>query len=205
MKDAAAIAGLNILRIINEPTAAAVAYKIPERDDNRETKFLVFDVGGGTLVASILAQEDGVLEVLSDASDQHLGGEDFSTRLLEHLVSKFEAKHPGVVHKGDVRKNAKAMGTLRKEVEIAKRALSTETSTRVEIKGFRGGKDLKEVVTRAEFEEMNADLFERMKKPIKHAIQHAMLKKEDIDEVLVFLLIVSPSVSLTLFCFTRSF
>jgi Hsp70 protein len=182
MKDAGALAGLNVLRIINEPTAAAIAYKVPERGD-RETRLLVLDLGGGTFDVTVLAQEDGVFEVLSNTSDRHLGGEDFNNRLLDHLLPTFEAKHPVRVREVEIQKDAKAMGELRKAVEIAKRALSNEMSTTVEIKGVHGGEDLREVITRVEFEELNADLFERIKKPIEQAIEEAGLRTEDIDEV----------------------
>jgi endoplasmic reticulum chaperone BiP len=191
MKNAGAIAGLNILRIINEPTAAAITYKIPERSD-RETRLPALDLGGGTFDVSILLQEDGVFEVLSNTSDRHLGGEDFSSRLLDHLLTSFEAKHPGRALKEEVRKDAKAMGTLRKAVDLAKRALSKEMSTKVEIAGFYGGEDLSESVTRIDFEQMSADLLERIAPPIERALEDANLKKEDIDEVLfVFLLIIA--------------
>jgi molecular chaperone DnaK (HSP70) len=145
-----------------------------------------------------MAQEDGIFEVLSTSSDRHLGGQDFSSRLLDHLLSMFEAKPPGKVVKAEVQKDARAMGALRKAVEVAKKALSTEMSTQVEIERFHGGEDLRQVVTRVEFEELNADLFERITRPIGRALEDAKLKQEDIDEVLAHhcLSIDDPDVSL---------
>ncbi|KAH6896280.1 heat shock protein [Coprinopsis sp. MPI-PUGE-AT-0042] len=183
-KDAGAIAGLEILRVVNEPTAAAIAYGIQEKDEG-ETKFLVFDLGGGTLDVSVLAVEDGVFEILSTAGDTQLGGEDFDNRVVDHLVSMYEAKHPGDVQGGEVKKNARAMNQLKKAVEDAKKLLSTEMSTKVEIDSFYGGEDLVEVLTRAKFEELNADLFKKTMKPIEQAMKEAGVEKGDIDEIIL--------------------
>jgi endoplasmic reticulum chaperone BiP len=199
MKDTCAVSGFNILRIVNEPTAAAIAYKVPERGD-RETILLGLDLGGGTLDFAVLTQEDGIFEVLSNSSDRHVrvGGQDFSSRFLGHLLSTFEAKHPREFVKGEVQKDAGAISALRKAVEVAKRALSTEMSTQVETERFHGGEDLREVVTRLEFEGLNGDLLERMTTLIKSVLEGANLKMEDIDEVLAHhcLSIPDPDVSL---------
>ncbi|KAH6914199.1 heat shock protein [Coprinopsis sp. MPI-PUGE-AT-0042] len=183
-KDAGTIAGLNVVRVINEPTAAAIAYGIKGKDEG-ETKFLVYDLGGGTFDVSILAMEDQVFEVLSTAGDTHLGGEDFDNRVMDHLVSTYEAKHSGTVRKGEVKKDARAMGKLKKAAENAKRVLSTQMSTKIEIDSFYGGKDLVEVLTRAKFEELNADLFKKTMKPVERAMEDAGLKKGDIDEIVL--------------------
>jgi heat shock protein 5 len=181
-KDAGTIAGLNVVRVLNEPTAAAIAYGLDEKAPaDRETKVLVYDLGGGTFDVSILAIEDRVFEVLSTSGDTHLGGEDFDNRVIEWLVKNYEKKHD--LEKGTISKNQRAMGKLKKAVENAKRTLSSQQSTRIEIEGFEGGRDLSEVLTRAKFEELNLDLFKRTMKPVEQALKDADLKKSDIDEV----------------------
>ena len=177
-KDAGTIAGLTILRVVNEPTAAALAYGLDKKRDG-ETKVLVYDLGGGTFDVSIVAIEDGVFEILSTAGDTHLGGEDFDNRVIEHLLSLYEKRHPG----SGVRANEKAVGKLKKAVESGKRVLSTQQSARIEIEGFDKGRDLVEVLTRAKFEELNADLFKKTMKPVEQALKDASLKREEIDEV----------------------
>ncbi|AGO11298.1 AaceriACR038Wp [[Ashbya] aceris (nom. inval.)] len=177
-KDAGAIAGLNILRIVNEPTAAAIAYGLDKTED--EHQIIVYDLGGGTFDVSLLSIENGVFEVQATAGDTHLGGEDFDYKLVRHFLKLFKKKH-GV----DVSSNAKAMAKLKREAEKAKRALSSQMSTRVEIDSFVDGIDFSETLTRAKFEELNLELFKRTLKPVEKVMQDAGLKKDDIDDIVL--------------------
>ncbi|KAJ2931321.1 hypothetical protein H1R20_g5861, partial [Candolleomyces eurysporus] len=182
-KDAGTIAGLTILRVINEPTAAALAYGLDIKKD--ESKILVYDLGGGTFDVSVLAIEDRVFEVLSTSGDTHLGGEDFDNRVIDWIVKNYEKKHE--LKAGTVSGNQRAMGKLKKAVENAKRSLSAQQSARIEIESFESGRDLTEVLTRAKFEELNTDLFKKTMKPVEQALKDAGLKKEEIDEASIVL------------------
>lgn len=175
-KDAGTIAGLNILRIINEPTAAAIAYGLDKK--GKEQQIIVYDLGGGTFDVSLLSIDDGVFEVLATAGDTHLGGEDFDNRVIDHLVKAYKKK-TGT----DVTGNLRALGKLKREVEKAKRTLSSQQSTRIEIESFENGNDFSETLTRAKFEELNMDLFRKTMKPVEQVLKDANVKKEDIDEV----------------------
>jgi heat shock protein 5 len=168
-KDAGTIAGLQVLRIINEPTAAAIAYGLDKKGG--ESQIIVYDLGGGTFDVSLLSIDDGVFEVLATAGDTHLGGEDFDNRVIDYLVKVYKKK-TGT----DVFKNLRAMGKL-------KRTLSSQQSTRIEIESFEDGNDFSETLTRAKFEELNMDLFRKTMKPVEQVLKDANLKKEDIDEV----------------------
>uniref|UniRef100_A0ACD5WRL3 Uncharacterized protein n=1 Tax=Avena sativa TaxID=4498 RepID=A0ACD5WRL3_AVESA len=179
-KDAGAIAGLNVVRLINEPTAAALAYGLDKVDDKKEKNVLVFDLGGGTFDVSVLALDAGVFEVLATNGDTHLGGEDFDQRVMNHFIRLVKRKH-GV----DVSGDARALGKLRRECERAKRALSNQHQVRVEIESLVNGVDLSESLTRARFEELNADLFRKTMAPVKKAMADAGLSKGDIDEVVL--------------------
>uniref|UniRef100_A0ACD5X4K0 Uncharacterized protein n=1 Tax=Avena sativa TaxID=4498 RepID=A0ACD5X4K0_AVESA len=179
-KDAGAIAGLNVVRLINEPTAAALAYGLDKVDEKKEKNVLVFDLGGGTFDVSVLALDGGVFEVLATNGDTHLGGEDFDQRVMDYLIRLVKRKH-GV----DVSGDARALGKLRRECERAKRALSTQHQVRVEIESLVNGFDLSEPLTRARFEELNADLFRKTMAPVKKAMADAGLSKGDIDEVVL--------------------
>uniref|UniRef100_A0ACD5W8M5 Uncharacterized protein n=1 Tax=Avena sativa TaxID=4498 RepID=A0ACD5W8M5_AVESA len=179
-KDAGAIAGLNVVRLINEPTAAALAYGLDKVDEKKEKNVLVFDLGGGTFDVSVLALDGGVFEVLATNGDTHLGGEDFDQRVMDYLIRLVKRKH-GV----DVSGDARALGKLRRECERAKRALSTQHQVRVEIESLVNGVDLSEPLTRARFEELNADLFRKTMAPVKKAMADAGLSKGDIDEVVL--------------------
>ncbi|XP_044968590.1 heat shock 70 kDa protein BIP5-like [Hordeum vulgare subsp. vulgare] len=179
-KDAGAIAGLNVVRLINEPTAAAIAYGLDKVADGKERNVLVFDLGGGTFDVSVLALDGGVFEVLATNGDTHLGGEDFDQRVMDHFIRLVKRKH-GVDISGD----ARALGKLRRECERAKRALSTQLQVRVEIESLADGVDLSEPLTRARFEELNADLFRKVMAPVKKAMADAGLAKGDIDEVVL--------------------
>ena len=177
-KDAGTIAGLQVLRIINEPTAAAIAYGLNKKGG--ESQIIVYDLGGGTFDVSLLSIDDGVFEVLATAGDTHLGGEDFDNRVIDHLVKSYKKK-TGT----DVTSNLRAMGKLKREVEKAKRTLSSQQSTRIEIESFEDGNDFSETLTRAKFEELNMDLFRKTMKPVEQVLKDANVKKEDVSEVSV--------------------
>ncbi|EKM52637.1 uncharacterized protein PHACADRAFT_261202 [Phanerochaete carnosa HHB-10118-sp] len=177
-KDAGTIAGLQVLRIINEPTAAAIAYGLDKKGG--ESQIIVYDLGGGTFDVSLLSIDDGVFEVLATAGDTHLGGEDFDNRVMDYFIKQYKKK-TGT----DVSQNLKALGKLKREVEKAKRTLSSQQSTRLEIESFEDGNDLSETLTRAKFEELNMDLFRKTMKPVEQVLKDANLKKEDIDEIVL--------------------
>jgi molecular chaperone DnaK (HSP70) len=177
-KDAGTISGLSIIRIINEPTAAAIAYGLDRKEN--EKSILVFDLGGGTFDVSLLTIDNGVLEVVSTNGDTHLGGEDFDNRVMEYFMKLFKKKRGK-----DVRADNRAVQKLRREVEKAKRTLSTKLATRVEIESFFDGEDFSEPFTRARFEELNIDLFRNTLKPVQRALEDAGLKKSDIDEIVL--------------------
>ncbi|OWZ27008.1 glucose-regulated protein [Cryptococcus neoformans C23] len=178
-KDAGTIAGLTVLRIVNEPTAAAIAYGL-DRSGKQESQIIVYDLGGGTFDVSLLSIEDGVFEVLATAGDTHLGGEDFDNRVIDYLVKQYKKKTDV-----DVSKNNRAMGKLKREVEKAKRTLSSQMSTKIEIEAFEGGNDFSETLTRAKFEELNMDLFRKTMKPVEQVLKDAGVKKDEIDDVVL--------------------
>ncbi|KAI3433911.1 hypothetical protein D9Q98_003713 [Chlorella vulgaris] len=177
-KDAGVIAGLNVLRIINEPTAAAIAYGLDKK--GKEQNILVFDLGGGTFDVSILTIDSGVFEVISTSGDTHLGGEDFDQRIMEYFIKLVKRKF-----KKDVSTDARALQKLRREAERAKRALSSQHQVRVEIESLVEGVDLSEPLTRARFEELNSDLFKKTLTPVRKSLEDANMKKEDIDEIVL--------------------
>jgi len=177
-KDAGTIAGLNVMRIINEPTAAAIAYGLDKKEG--EKNILVFDLGGGTFDVTLLTIDNGVFEVLSTNGDTHLGGEDFDQRVMDYFMKLYKKK------KGkDIRGNNRAIQKLRREVEKAKRALSSQHQARIEIESFFDGEDFSETLTRAKFEELNMDLFRSTVKPVQKVLEDADLKKEDVDEIVL--------------------
>ena len=178
-KDAGTIAGLNILRVINEPTAAAIAYGLNKSKD-KEQNVLIFDLGGGTFDVSLLSIEDGVFEVKATAGDTHLGGEDFDSRIVNHFVTEFKRKQ-----KCDITKNARSMRRLRTACERAKRTLSSATQTTIEIDSLFDGKDLFSSLTRARFEELCSDLFRDTLNPVEKVLKDAKMTKRDIDEVVL--------------------
>ncbi|EKM76243.1 hypothetical protein AGABI1DRAFT_115984 [Agaricus bisporus var. burnettii JB137-S8] len=177
-KDAGTIAGLHVLRIINEPTAAAIAYGLNK--GSGESQIIVYDLGGGTFDVSLLSIDDGVFEVLATAGDTHLGGEDFDNRVIDYFVKSYKKK-TGT----DVSKNLRALGKLKREVEKAKRTLSSQQSTRIEIESFEDGNDFSETLTRAKFDELNMDLFRKTMKPVEQVLKDANVKKDEIDEVVL--------------------
>ena len=178
-KDAGSISGLNVLRIINEPTAAAIAYGL-DKGSSSERNVLIFDLGGGTFDVSLLTIEEGIFEVKATAGDTHLGGEDFDNRVIQHLLKVFKRKEGT-----DAAKDKRAIQKLRREVERAKRQLSTQHQVRVEIEGLFDGKDFSETLTRARFEELCIDLFKKTLTPVQKVIDDSHLKKADIDEVVL--------------------
>ncbi|XP_066386290.1 heat shock 70 kDa protein BIP2 [Miscanthus floridulus] len=177
-KDAGTIAGLNVPRIINEPTAAAIAYGLDKK--GAEMNVLVYDLGGGTFDVSVLSLDHGVFEVLATSGDTHLGGEDFDQRVMDHFIRLIKRKHGK-----DISKDGRALGKLRRECERAKRALSNQHQVRVEIESLFDGVDFSEQLTRAMFEELNMDLFKKTLGSVKKAIADAKLKKSDIDEIVL--------------------
>ncbi|TID27641.1 immunoglobulin heavy chain-binding protein KAR2 [Venturia nashicola] len=178
-KDAGTIAGLNVLRVVNEPTAAALAYGLDKQSED-ERQIIVYDLGGGTFDVSALTVDSGVFEVLSTAGDTHLGGEDFDQRVINFLAKKFNKQH-----NVDITTNNKAMGKLKREAEKAKRTLSSQMSTRIEIEGLFDGIDMSETLSRAKFEELNNDLFKKTLKPVEQVLKDAKLKKSDIDDIVL--------------------
>ena len=177
-KDAGVIAGLNVLRIVNEPTAAAIAYGLDKTGGERH--IIVYDLGGGTFDVSLLSIDEGVFEVLATAGDTHLGGEDFDQRVINYFAKSYNKKN-GV----DITKDLKAMGKLKREAEKAKRTLSSQKTTRIEIEAFFEGNDFSETLTRAKFEELNMDLFKRTLKPVKQVLDDAKMKKDEIDDIVL--------------------
>jgi len=177
-KDAGTISGLNVMRIINEPTAAAIAYGLDKKEG--EKNILVFDLGGGTFDVSLLAIDNGVFEVVATSGDTHLGGEDFDQRVMEHFIKLFKKKTGK-----DIRKDNRAVQKLRREVEKAKRTLSSQHQTKIEIESFFDNEDFSETLTRAKFEELNMDLFRSTMKPVQKVLEDSDLKKSDIAEVVL--------------------
>ena len=178
-KDAGTIAGLNVLRIINEPTAAAVAYDL-DKKIGAERNVLIFDLGGGTFDVSVLTIEDGIFEVKSTAGDTHLGGEDFDNRMVNHFIAEFKCKH-----KKGISENKKAVRRLRTACEHAKHTLSSSTQATIEIDSLCEGIDFYTSITRARFEELNADLFHGTLDPVEKALRDAKLDKSQIHDIVL--------------------
>jgi len=177
-KDAGIIAGLTVLRIINEPTAAAIAYGLDKKEG--EKNVLVFDLGGGTFDVSLLTIDNGVFEVIATNGDTHLGGEDFDQRVMDYFIKLYKKKTGK-----DIRKDNRAVQKLRREVEKAKRSLSSGHQARIEIESFFEGNDFSETLTRAKFEELNMDLFRSTMKPVQKVLEDADLQKKEIDEIVL--------------------
>merc|ERR1719453_568520 len=178
-KDAGIITGMTIMRIINEPTAAAIAYGLDKKDSG-EQNILVFDLGGGTFDVSVLTIDSGVFEVMATNGDTHLGGEDFDNRIMDHMFKTFKRKYGK-----DASKDKRAVQKMRREVERAKRTLSTAHQARVEIEALHDGVDFSETLTRARFEELNLDLFRKTMKPVQRVLDDSDFKKSDIDELVL--------------------
>jgi L1 cell adhesion molecule like protein len=178
-KDAGLIAGLNVLRIINEPTAAAIAYGLDKKVEG-ERNVLIFDLGGGTFDVSLLTIEEGIFEVKSTAGDTHLGGEDFDNRLVNHFVNEFKRKH-----KRDLSSNARALRRLRTACERAKRTLSSSAQTSIEIDSLFEGIDFYTSITRARFEELCQDLFRSTTTPVDRVLADAKIDKSKVHEIVL--------------------
>jgi len=179
-KDAGAIAGLNVLRIINEPTAAAIAYGLNKGKGKGEKQVLIFDLGGGTFDVSLLSIDEGVFEVKATAGDTHLGGEDFDERVMQWVVTEFKKKH-----KKDVTKSDRALRRLRTACERAKRTLSSQTSAVIEIDSLYEGIDFSITVTRARFEDLCADYFRACLTPVEKVLKDSHVSKSQVDEVVL--------------------
>lgn len=176
-KDAGVIAGLNVMRIVNEPTAAAMAYGL---DKSGNKNVLIFDCGGGTFDVSILNIDDGVFEVMATAGDTHLGGEDFDNRVVQHFVTEIKRKL-----KKDISANSRAMRRLRTACERAKRTLSSTASASIELDGLVDGEDFYTSLTRARFESLCDDLFRKCLDPVDRVVRDAKIAKGDIDDVVL--------------------
>jgi L1 cell adhesion molecule like protein len=178
-KDAGVIAGLNVLRIINEPTAAAIAYGL-DQEKGKEKKILVFDMGGGTHDVSLLTIEDGIFEVNATAGDTHLGGEDLDQRIVEFLLKEFQKKT-----RKDASKNTKARTRLRTAAERAKRTLSSSSVANIEVDALFDGEDFNFTLTRAKFEDLCLDLFQKSLEPVKTVLSDAKVSKSQIDDIVL--------------------
>nr|XP_024370395.1 probable mediator of RNA polymerase II transcription subunit 37e [Physcomitrium patens] len=180
-KDAGVIAGLNVLRIINEPTAAAIAYGLDKKASSvGEKNVLIFDLGGGTFDVSLLTIEEGIFEVKATAGDTHLGGEDFDNRMVNHFVQEFKRKY-----KKDISSNPRALRRLRTAAERAKRTLSSTAQTTIEIDSLYEGVDFYSTITRARFEELNMDMFRKCMEPVEKCLRDAKMDKSSIHDVVL--------------------
>ncbi|GMN57225.1 hypothetical protein TIFTF001_026324 [Ficus carica] len=180
-KDAGVIAGLNVMRIINEPTAAAIAYGLDKKATSvGEKNVLIFDLGGGTFDVSLLTIEEGIFEVKATAGDTHLGGEDFDNRMVNHFVQEFKRKN-----KKDISGNPRALRRLRTACERAKRTLSSTAQTTIEIDSLYEGIDFYSPITRARFEELNMDLFRKCMEPVEKCLRDAKMDKSTVHDVVL--------------------
>merc|ERR1711975_124998 len=178
-KDAGAISGLNVLRIINEPTAAAIAYGLDKKGGERNV--LIFDLGGGTFDVSLLTIEDGIFEVKATAGDTHLGGEDFDNRIVDFCMQDFKRKNRGKDHAG----NQRAIRRLRTQCERAKRTLSSSTQATIEIDSLFEGADYSCTLSRARFEELNMDYFRNSMGPVEKCMRDSGIDKKNVHEVVL--------------------
>ena len=179
-KDAGVIAGLNVLRIINEPTAAAIAYGLENTKDGKEKHILIYDLGGGTFDVTLLSIDDGVFEVKATAGDTRLGGEDFDTRLVQHFIQDFKRKH-----KKDLSENKRAVSRLKTACENLKKTLSVSTQASLEIDSLFEGIDYISTMNRARFEELCGDLFRKTFEPVEQVFKDSKLSKSQIDEIVL--------------------
>ena len=177
-KDAGAISGLNVLRIINEPTAAAIAYGLDKKGD--EKNVLIFDLGGGTFDVSLLTIEEGIFEVKATAGDTHLGGEDFDNRMVDYFLQDFKRRH-----RKDMSTNQRSLRRLRTACERAKRTLSSSTQAHIEIDSLFDGIDFNSTITRARFEDLCMDYFKKCLDPCEKVLRDAKIAKSAVDEVVL--------------------
>ena len=178
-KDAGSIAGLNVLRIINEPTAAAIAYGLDKKGQG-ERHVLIFDLGGGTFDVSLLTIDEGVFEVKATAGDTHLGGEDFDNKMVEFCAADF-LKKKGI----DIRGNARAMRRLRTQCEKAKRILSSSAQTSIEVDSLAESEDFSLTITRAKFEELCMSMFKDTIPPVEKVLRDSQMSKNQIHDVVL--------------------
>jgi len=177
-KDAGSISGLNVLRIINEPTAAAIAYGLDKKGE--EKNVLIFDLGGGTFDVSLLTIEEGIFEVKATAGDTHLGGEDFDNRMVDYFLADFKRRH-----KKDMSGNQRSLRRLRTACERAKRTLSSSTQAHIEIDSLFQGVDFNATITRARFEDLNMDYFKKCMDPCEKVLRDAKISKAGVDEIVL--------------------
>jgi L1 cell adhesion molecule like protein len=177
-KDAGAISGLNVLRIINEPTAAAIAYGLDKKGE--EKNVLIFDLGGGTFDVSLLTIEEGIFEVKATAGDTHLGGEDFDNRMVDYFLQDFKRRH-----RKDMSSNQRSLRRLRTACERAKRTLSSSTQAHIEIDSLYDGVDFNSTITRARFEDLCMDYFKKCMEPCEKVLRDAKIAKNQVDEVVL--------------------
>ena len=177
-KDAGAIAGLNVLRIINEPTAAAIAYGLDKKSE--EKNVLIFDLGGGTFDVSLLSIDDGIFEVKATAGDTHLGGEDFDNLLVKYFTEEFKRKY-----KDDISENKRSIRRLKTACERAKRTLSSSNTASIELESLYDGKDLFSSITKARFESLCMNLFNRCLEPVTKVLQDSGFSKSQVDEIVL--------------------
>jgi len=177
-KDAGSISGLNVLRIINEPTAAAIAYGLDKKGD--EKNVLIFDLGGGTFDVSLLTIEEGIFEVKATAGDTHLGGEDFDNRMVDYFLQDFKRRH-----RKDMSKNNRSLRRLRTACERAKRTLSSSTQAHIEIDSLFDGVDFNATITRARFEDLCMDYFKKCMDPVEKVLRDSKFSKSQVDEVVL--------------------
>merc|ERR1712084_146867 len=178
-KDAGSIAGLNVLRIINEPTAAAIAYGL-DKGSSQERNVLIFDLGGGTFDVSLLTIEEGIFEVKATAGDTHLGGEDFDNRMVDYFLQDFKRRH-----RKDMSKNQRSLRRLRTACERAKRTLSSSTQAHIEIDSLFDGIDFNSTITRARFEDLCMDYFKKCMEPCEKVLRDAKISKNQVHEVVL--------------------
>ena len=178
-KDAGAIAGLQVERVLNEPTAAAIAYGL-DNGKTKEENVLVFDLGGGTFDVTLLTIDNGVFEVKATAGDTHLGGEDFDQRMMDYCIAQFKKKN-----NLDISSDKKAIARIRRQCELAKRALSQQSTAQIEIEALHQGIDFSLTFTRAKFEELNMDLFKKTMLPVKQVLSDAGMDKSQVHEVVL--------------------
>ncbi|CAE7693010.1 BIP1, partial [Symbiodinium microadriaticum] len=190
-KDAGRIAGLQVERVLNEPTAASIAYGLgasgnADEKEKKAENILVFDLGGGTFDVTLLAIDSGIFEVLSTSGDSHLGGEDFDEALLKYCIDAFKHQTQGELGKAiDITADKKALTRLKRECEVAKRALSADTSTTIELEALSGGIDFRLPISRAKFEDLNALAFQRTLDPIKQVLRDAKMTPAKVDKVVL--------------------
>merc|ERR1719428_478468 len=179
-KDAGHIAGLEVLRIINEPTAAAIAYGLDNAEETEEKNVLIFDLGGGTFDVSLLTIEEGIFEVMATAGDTHLGGEDFDNRMVDYFLQDFKRRH-----RKDMSENQRSLRRLRTACERAKRTLSSSTQAHIEIDSLFDGVDFNATITRARFEDLNMDYFKKCMEPCEKVMRDAKIAKGQVHEVVL--------------------